>query len=879
MTVRIKKRNLLLRVVVDGLICLALVLVPYLASRSGHPAASVAEAAGTTVWSIGTLDDSKAEFAGSAGTFIVGTSPTSAFPARLSGGGTVETIQFTLASASGDHFLNVVAADTAQNSTSGLQATINGHPLTPRWAGSWEFSKWGNGGKNQGVQTLRWALPPAALVVGTNTLQLRVSGAPNAGPNSQPDGVTPYFDMDYVSLEQASVNLAQPKRFIGSTEYWTDDALVNRMKQEAQAFAGSKIWINYLLDRNVLDSDMEIVEEMHWSASYPDLTWEDVHLGPGTWDEAAWTYYRYTFQQLRAHGVERVLIKLQYTPRWASTMPGSADYTKYPPTNDAYWTEFIHEVAVRLGDVVDDYAVMNEVNMDGFWLGTPEDYYRLERLAYDTLKQYDTVDANGDGVACFVAPSSSNEPAQTTQWQEWYAALYPKMDAFHTHDYKWGIKPGADTIQALDPALQYIISETGPANWFIDQGQVPEYNPAAMASAVGYLLKDPTSPVDFLTQWLLRGDPDKDCPWPDPNEWYNSEPDPYANNDGYVETFNSGLINVEPPGPPYTNWSFTSAGAYWQHWGWVFGLDGNQVPVEMVGNGDWQYEVDAVNMGDRIEVIVTDFQGGIVPAPHTIGFKITTPWTSVKVDSYEPDDLTGTSTTAGPLVTLSAANLALDSVRFVLSNAAAPQNAVPGVFIASPARSATVSGNVTIAADGFDDGSIAAVEYRIDPINAGAFTAMALQSGSRYTASWNSASVADGDHTIQVRVRDSTGKSSTVSHVVKVSNGGGPTGAMHVSNIAMASQKSGQTYKAKATLTIVDANNAAVSGATVSGTFSGATSDSVSGTTGASGNVTLTSSGKKGGGTWTFCVTGVTKSGWTYNASANVETCDTITAP
>jgi hypothetical protein len=102
---------------------------------------------------------------------------------------------------------------------------------------------------------------------------------------------------------------------------------------------------------------------------------------------------------------------------------------------------------------------------------------------------------------------------------------------------------------------------------------------------------------------------------------------------------------------------------------------------------------------------------------------------------------------------------------------------------------------------------------------------------------------------------------------------------MHVSNIAMASQKTGQTYKAKATVTIVDAYDAPVSGATVSGTFSGATSGSVSGSTDSSGNVTLTSSGKKGGGTWTFCVTDVTKSGWTYNASANVETCDTITAP
>ena len=68
-------------------------------------------------------------------------------------------------------------------------------------------------------------------------------------------------------------------------------------------------------------------------------------------------------------------------------------------------------------------------------------------------------------------------------------------------------------------------------------------------------------------------------------------------------------------------------------------------------------------------------------------------------------------------------------------------------------------------------------------------------------------------------MRDTTGKTSTVSHVVKVSNGGGPSSAMHVNNIAMSSQKTGANYKAKATVTIVDASNAPVSGATVYGTF------------------------------------------------------------
>jgi subtilisin len=107
----------------------------------------------------------------------------------------------------------------------------------------------------------------------------------------------------------------------------------------------------------------------------------------------------------------------------------------------------------------------------------------------------------------------------------------------------------------------------------------------------------------------------------------------------------------------------------------------------------------------------------------------------------------------------------------------------------------------------------------------------------------------------------------------------GAGSVMHVSNIAMSFTKSGTNYTAKATVTIVDANNAPVSGATVYGQFTGATSNSVSGTTDANGQVTLSSTAKKNGGTWQFCVTNVTKSGWTYNSSANVETCDTITAP
>jgi len=183
-------------------------------------------------------------------------------------------------------------------------------------------------------------------------------------------------------------------------------------------------------------------------------------------------------------------------------------------------------------------------------------------------------------------------------------------------------------------------------------------------------------------------------------------------------------------------------------------------------NCDCQYEVDAVQYSDRIEVILTNFQGGYLLDPRTFSVTVKTPWSSVSIDNLDPDDFTGTSTATGPSVTLTATGLALDSARWVLSNAATPYNVAPSAFITTPTKSATVAvGNVTVNANAFDDGTITSVQYRIDPINNGAFTNMTFVSGNQYTATAN---LTAGTHSIQVKVTDSTGKSSTTAHVVKV---------------------------------------------------------------------------------------------------------------
>ena len=104
-----------------------------------------------------------------------------------------------------------------------------------------------------------------------------------------------------------------------------------------------------------------------------------------------------------------------------------------------------------------------------------------------------------------------------------------------------------------------------------------------------------------------------------------------------------------------------------------------------------------------------------------------------------------------------------------------------------------------------------------------------------------------------------------------------PPGAneLHVASITMAVVPNGNNrFHAEALVTVHDENNQPISGATVSGNFTGDSSSSASGVTNASGQVTLASTIARFGVNWTFCVTNLAKTGYTYNPAANLETCD-----
>jgi V8-like Glu-specific endopeptidase len=93
---------------------------------------------------------------------------------------------------------------------------------------------------------------------------------------------------------------------------------------------------------------------------------------------------------------------------------------------------------------------------------------------------------------------------------------------------------------------------------------------------------------------------------------------------------------------------------------------------------------------------------------------------------------------------------------------------------------------------------------------------------------------------------------------------GGSGCVMHVASTVLSTTKKGSKYTAVATVTILDANNQPVSGATVTGTFSGYLTGTYSAVTNTSGVATVKSAAKSGTGAFNFAVTSVVKSGCTF---------------
>jgi hypothetical protein len=194
----------------------------------------------------------------------------------------------------------------------------------------------------------------------------------------------------------------------------------------------------------------------------------------------------------------------------------------------------------------------------------------------------------------------------------------------------------------------------------------------------------------------------------------------------------------------------------------------------------------------------------------------------------------------------------------------------PSVSLTSPADGATVSGTIGLQVVADDNAGVVSVTFSANGQVVGTDTT------APYGITWNTSALPDGSVTLTATAVDAAGNSAADTVTVTVQNASSAP-AMHVGDIAMTAQSKGPNVEAFARVLIVDEAGLPVAGALVTGVWSGPATGQQTVQTNGEGVALFRSAKVRGGGTFTFTVSRVEHASYSYDASANVETSDSIT--
>ena len=191
----------------------------------------------------------------------------------------------------------------------------------------------------------------------------------------------------------------------------------------------------------------------------------------------------------------------------------------------------------------------------------------------------------------------------------------------------------------------------------------------------------------------------------------------------------------------------------------------------------------------------------------------------------------------------------------------------PSVTITQPAAGTSVSGNVSVVATASDDDAVAQVEFLVDGVSIGVDST----GGDGWSTDWDTTLANNGGRTLTATATDTGGQTNSHSIDVTVDNPNtGPAASFHVGDLEGTRELKGKSgrWEAYITVTVHDGAHNPLGNVTVNGTFSGAASASVSGTTAAQGTVTFATGTLAGGDSVTFTVNGLAGT-LSYDFTAN----------
>ena len=109
-----------------------------------------------------------------------------------------------------------------------------------------------------------------------------------------------------------------------------------------------------------------------------------------------WGFMDERMNEIGKYGFD-VIGNVLFTPKWASSTPEPSDingygmykYSIYAPEDLSTWEEFLNNLVTRYNDQIKTWEVWNEPHIPGsstFWNDTPENFVKLLKSAYKTIK-------------------------------------------------------------------------------------------------------------------------------------------------------------------------------------------------------------------------------------------------------------------------------------------------------------------------------------------------------------------------------------------------------------------------------------------------------------------------------------------------------------
>jgi subtilisin family serine protease len=223
----------------------------------------------------------------------------------------------------------------------------------------------------------------------------------------------------------------------------------------------------------------------------------------------------------------------------------------------------------------------------------------------------------------------------------------------------------------------------------------------------------------------------------------------------------------------------------------------------------------AANASDNVAVAHVDFYDGAT----LIGTDASAPYgVSWATNGDGPHTLTVTAYDTAGLSTTDTRAVVVD-------------NTPPSATVTSPAPG-PVSGTISITADSADPApgsGVASVQFLVDG------NVVATDTSAPYSASWNSATTANGPHSITARAIDGAGNSATSAAVQVTVDNVAPAVVMHITSLTGYGQVGISSWTSWAEVNVADQNGQPVAGATVTFAVSGGTTTTRSCTTGSNG--------------------------------------------